>query len=104
LGRWTQKDPIGSGNPYVYAGNVPNMQVDPSGKFTIHDLNCAALVITAVGTSVFAILGTASVLSWLATGATALLALATTVFLVALTVLVIAAASWLAFAYCNGLM
>ncbi len=41
LGRWTQKDPvggsigkIGSGNPYVYAGNEPNMQVDPSGRFT----------------------------------------------------------------------
>jgi len=39
VGRWTQKDPvggsvgkIGSGNPYVYAGNVPNMQVDPSGR------------------------------------------------------------------------
>ena len=39
LGRWTQKDPvggsvgkIGSGNPYVYAGNVPTMQVDPSGR------------------------------------------------------------------------
>jgi RHS repeat-associated protein len=38
-GRWTQKDPvggsvgkIGSGNPYVYAGNVPTMQVDPSGR------------------------------------------------------------------------
>jgi RHS repeat-associated protein len=42
LGRWTQKDPvggsvgkIGSGNPYVYADNVPNMQTDPSGRFTI---------------------------------------------------------------------
>ena len=39
LGRWTQKDPvggsvgkIGSGNPYVYADNVPNMRVDPSGR------------------------------------------------------------------------
>ena len=39
LGRWTQKDPIGgsvgkigSGNPYVYAGNVPNMATDPSGR------------------------------------------------------------------------
>jgi RHS repeat-associated protein len=38
-GRWTQKDPvggsigkIGSGNPYVYGGNVPTMQVDPSGR------------------------------------------------------------------------
>ena len=41
LGRWTQKDPIGdsvgkigSGNPYVYADNVPTMQVDPSGRDT----------------------------------------------------------------------
>ncbi len=41
VGRWTQKDPvggsvgkIGSGNPYVYAGDVPNMQVDPSGRAT----------------------------------------------------------------------
>jgi len=37
-GRWTQMDPvggsvgkIGSGNPYVYADNVPTMHVDPSG-------------------------------------------------------------------------
>ncbi len=41
LGRWTQKDPvggsvgkIGSGNPYVYADNMPNMQTDSSGKYT----------------------------------------------------------------------
>ena len=42
LGRWTQKDPVGgsignvnSTNPYVYADNVPNMLVDPSGYATI---------------------------------------------------------------------
>ncbi len=41
LGRWTQKDPvggsvgkIGSGNPYVYADNVPTMLTDPSGRDT----------------------------------------------------------------------
>jgi len=39
LGRWTQKDPVGgsigninSTNPYVYADNLPNMLVDPSGR------------------------------------------------------------------------
>ena len=41
-GRWTQKDPvggsvgkIGSGNPYVYAGDEPNMDTDASGKFPV---------------------------------------------------------------------
>jgi len=39
VGRWTQKDPVGgslgsvnSTNPYVYANNLPNMVVDPSGR------------------------------------------------------------------------
>jgi len=39
LGRWTQKDPVGgslrsvnSTNPYVYAGNIPSSNVDPSGR------------------------------------------------------------------------
>jgi len=39
VGRWTQKDPVGgslgsvnSTNPYVYANNLPNMLVDPSGR------------------------------------------------------------------------
>jgi len=38
LGRWTQMDPVGgtvgnpnSGNPYVYANDLPNMFVYPSG-------------------------------------------------------------------------
>lgn len=31
LGRWTQLDSQGGG--YVYASNVPNMRVDPSGKY-----------------------------------------------------------------------
>ena len=42
LGRWTQKDPVGgslgnvnSTNPYVYAGNVPNMLVDPTGRDSV---------------------------------------------------------------------
>jgi len=40
VGRWTQKDPVGgslgsvnSTNPYVYADNLPNMLVDPTGRF-----------------------------------------------------------------------
>ena len=36
---------IGSGNPYVYAGNVPNMLTDPSGRDCITD----ALLATAGG-------------------------------------------------------
>jgi len=54
LGRWTQKDSVGgsvgnvnSTNPYVYADNLPNMLVDPSGR----DVTAQALcVFTAVGT------------------------------------------------------
>jgi RHS repeat-associated protein len=53
-GRWTQKDPIGgsvgkigSGNPYVYADNEPNMQVDPSGKGDPFD--CFIAWLTAIG-------------------------------------------------------
>ena len=40
-GRWTQRDPVGGSlqemtkaNPYVYAGNNPVTQTDPSGKAT----------------------------------------------------------------------
>ena len=50
LGRWTQKDPIGgsvgrigSGNPYVYAGNVPTMKVDPSGRSNCSSVSNADL-------------------------------------------------------------
>ena len=51
LGRWTQKDPIGSGNPYVYAGNEPNMQVDPSGRFNVTP-GCIFALIAGVSTIV----------------------------------------------------
>jgi len=41
LGRWTQMDPVGgtvgnpnSGNPYVYANDLPNMLTDPTGRAT----------------------------------------------------------------------
>jgi len=51
LGRWTQKDPvggsvgkIGSGNPYVYADNVPNVATDPSGRLSCIDTIVLAAV------------------------------------------------------------
>jgi len=57
VGRWTQKDPVSgslgsvnSTNPYVYADNVPNMLVDPSGR----DVNpgvCAAAIAFAAPTA-----------------------------------------------------
>ena len=65
LGRWTQKDPIGSSvgkigsdNPYVYAGNVPNMQVDPSGRATLRGLVGSCLA-GAAGAAVVTIIGLA---------------------------------------------
>ena len=66
LGRWTQKDPVGgsignvnSTNPYVYADNLPNMLVDPSGAspspaavnaalFTVIAAGCALLTVESV--------------------------------------------------------
>ena len=55
VGRWTQKDPVSgslgsvnSTNPYVYADNLPNMLVDPSGRFSLPPLpfsNCQLLTI-----------------------------------------------------------
>jgi len=32
IGRFTQYDPIGTTNPYIYAGNNPISWVDPSGN------------------------------------------------------------------------
>jgi len=63
VGRWTQKDPVGgslgsvnSTNPYVYADNVPNMLVDPSGRecyyFSNQALDIIAWVDIAIGTEV----------------------------------------------------
>ena len=48
-GRWPQKDPKPSANPYVYAGDEPTMQVDPSGRDAY---NCT-LAILAVEVFVF---------------------------------------------------
>ena len=57
LGRWTQKDPVGgSGNPYVYAGNAPNMQVDPTGRDVI-DCILAFAVIIGLAITVVSLLG-----------------------------------------------
>jgi len=53
VGRWTQKDPKGGG--YVYANNLPNMLVDPSGLL-VGNCGDAELVITPgelPGTSTF---------------------------------------------------
>ena len=63
MGRWTQKDPVGgslgsvnSTNPYVYADNLPNMLVDPSGRFPgFCTLSIVAATLTAVGSLLIAI-------------------------------------------------
>ncbi len=66
-GRWTQKDPEPSGNPYVYAGNEPNMRVDPSGRgcFDTIVTNTAefladAVFVGGVGVALLALLGSAT--------------------------------------------
>ena len=38
LGRWTQQDPVPSGNLYVYAGDNPVNFTDPSGLFKIPNI------------------------------------------------------------------
>jgi len=40
FGRWTQKDPVPSANPYVYANDDPVNAVDPSGR------NCFTRIVT----------------------------------------------------------
>jgi len=35
FGRWTQKDPVPSANPYVYASDDPVNEVDPSGRIAV---------------------------------------------------------------------
>jgi len=49
LGRWTQKDPKPSANPYVYANNVPNMATDPSGR----DATDCAFAVASIEVFVF---------------------------------------------------
>jgi RHS repeat-associated protein len=41
LGRWTQQDPVPSGNLYLYTGDNPVNFVDPSGEFGIGDVGGA---------------------------------------------------------------
>ena len=40
FGRWTQKDPVPSANPYVYANDDPVNLVDPSGRSTGPSQSC----------------------------------------------------------------
>ena len=42
FGRWTQKDPKPSANPYVYAGDDPVNVVDPSGRECVLDALAAS--------------------------------------------------------------
>ena len=51
LGRWTQQDPLAgslfdlnSANRYVYAGNDPVNQVDPSGRFSL-TIGCISTIV-----------------------------------------------------------
>jgi len=86
LGRWTQMDPvggsvgkIGSSNPYVYAGNEPTMQVDPSGRDTTSEVNCVFTAIVSatallgglvtVITSAFGLIGATGFAAVVASGA-----------------------------------
>jgi len=63
LGRWTQKDPIGgsvgkigSGNPYVYVNNVPNMATDPSGR-DVWDCILAWVIVVGLGATLVSLIG-----------------------------------------------
>jgi RHS repeat-associated protein len=83
-GRWTQRDPVGGSlqelvkaNPYVYAGNNPVNDVDPSGESAI---SCVFGVLIGVGlglaeigfflTTIALILGVVASLTVAATAAT----------------------------------
>jgi len=59
VGRWTQKDPVGgslgnvnSTNPYVYAGNEPTMQTDPSGR---NPIACGLVIAGLIAAGVIAV-------------------------------------------------
>jgi len=49
LGRWTQRDPLGAGNPYAYTNCNPVNSVDPSGLLTP---SCGEFIADAVATVV----------------------------------------------------
>jgi len=55
FGRWTQKDPKPSANPYVYAGDDPVNVVDPTGAFCIPG-NELAVILIGAGVLVFTLL------------------------------------------------
>jgi len=38
FGRWTQKDPVPSANPYVYANDDPVNETDPSGRASVEEI------------------------------------------------------------------
>jgi len=59
VGRWTQKDPVAgsignvnSTNPYVYADNLPNMLVDPSGRGALSCFFAIVLGILAIASAI----------------------------------------------------
>jgi len=56
FGRWTQKDPVPSANPYVYANDDPVNVVDPSGMF---GSNCEEALVFDIASLLSAIEGTA---------------------------------------------
>ena len=65
FGRWTQKDPQPSANPYLYANDDPVNLVDPSGRDTI---NCVtALVSNFILTGFFGTIGGLVVLNQIST-------------------------------------
>jgi RHS repeat-associated protein len=67
-GRWTQRDPVGGSlaettkvNPYVYAGDDPVMQTDPSGRGTWGD--CIWAGVDTIGIGIVILGGVAATLA-----------------------------------------
>jgi uncharacterized protein RhaS with RHS repeats len=49
LGRWTQRDPLGVGNPYAYVEGDPINRIDPTGLFYTFNNNGSIGVVVTPG-------------------------------------------------------
>jgi RHS repeat-associated protein len=78
FGRWTQKDPVASANPYTYANDDPVNEVDPSGR-SCTPIELIGFVLLAVSVGGLAAISIAAILPAL-TAATSLAAILGVVF------------------------